>query len=219
MEKQHPPSPNSVLKHSLFISLEGQEPSPSLYGGPADRSVVSSQHPTVPLLGHHSIAPEQNPPGIPEWRTSSYKIVMDGDGDSKKNAAGWQTQKRYWMYRDGSSDSDMQVCSSVCKKLWMELLQTYDNDNNNLSLSLHIDMCVQHVSKGVNILFYVACCMILSVAWISIIFARWSCKRYMTTWCITTICTSSSLCILKHNIYPICHTHSITLKIYSVILH
>ena len=66
------------------------------------------------------------------------------------------------MYRDGSSDSDMQVCSSVCKKLWMELLQTYDNDNNNLSL--HIDMCVQHVSKGVNILFYVACCMILSVA-------------------------------------------------------
>ena len=73
-------------------------------------------------------------------------------------------------------------------------------------------MCVQHVSKGVNILFYVACCMILSVAWISIIFARWSCKRYMTTWCITTICTSSSLCILKHNIYPMCHTHSITLK-------
>lgn len=106
------------------------------------------------------------------------------------------------------------------RKLWMELLQTYDNDNNNLSLSsCHIDMCVQHVSKGVNTLFYVACCMILSVAWISIIFARWSCKRYVTTWFITTICTSSSLCILKHNIYPMCHTHSITLKIYSVILH
>ncbi len=59
------------------------------------------------------------------------------------------------MYRDGSSDSDMHVCSSMCARRsgW-----NYCNHIMIISLSLFISACVcvclKHVFRdGVNILF------------------------------------------------------------------